>query len=424
MTLALNNGRAFINGKLETANILIENGRIEKILPHRIQCDKEIDCAGKIILPGAIDAHVHFRCPGFEYKEDWVSGSLAALHGGVTTVMDMPNTNPATTTAALLEEKRKIVAKDAAVNFDLYMAATESNLAEIEKACASGLRAVKLYYGSTTGGIMLNRRESIESLFRLAKDKGLVIVAHAEDEEEVKKNKEKFRGKKNPAIHEKIRTDIAEAKAIAALVALQSKIGNRLHIAHLSSKKGLEEVKKGKRGKHGKSVSCEAAPQHLFLDDSCYKKLGNLAKCNPSIKKSADRKALWKGLKEGTIDIVATDHAPHAPEEKAKGYWECPSGVPGVETLMPLLLDAANAKKIPLERVVNAACERPAQLFGWGSKGFIREGFDADLAIVDMERVFKVENDALFTKARYSPFNGWKLKGFVEKTIVRGEVFG
>ena len=304
------------------------------------------------------------------------------------------------------------------------MAATEGNLPEIEKAAQKGLRAVKLYYGSTTGDILLNQTEQIKKLFNLSKKFGFVVVVHAEDEEEIKKNSLKFKSRNDPAVHEKIRTDIAEEKAIKELIKLQEKIGNRLHIAHLSSKKGLEAVKKGKKGRFGKSVTCEVTPNHLFLDDTNYKKLGNWIKCNPSIKKSSDRKALWKGMVDGSIDIVATDHAPHSPSEKAKGYWDCPSGIPGVETMLPLLLDAANRKKIPLARVVEVVCENPARIFNWPKKGHIRTGFDADIVIVDMKRQYNIENDGLFTKAGYSPFNGWKLKGFVEKTIVGGNVFG
>ena len=424
MRLALNNGKAFVDGKAAEANVLIEAGKIISVSKKKMGAEKEIDCAGRLILPAAIDVHVHFRIPGFSYKEDWISGSLAALHGGVATVMDMPNTEPPTATLAALEEKRALIAKDAAVNFDLYKAATGNNLGEIEKACAKGLRAVKLYYGSTTGNLLMNDMGGIAELFSLAKERNFIVVAHAEDEAEIRKNEGKFRGEKNPAVHAKIRTAEAEEKAILDLIGLQAKIGNRLHIAHLSSRRGLEAVKKGKKGRHGKSVSCEATPNHLFLDSSDYAELGNLIKCNPSIKSPADRKALWSGLKSGAIDMAATDHAPHSMQEKGKGYWDCPSGIPGVETMLPMLLDAVNRKEITLARVVRAASENPAMIFRWDSKGFIREGFDADLAIVDMKRAHTVENAALFTKAGYSPFNGRKLKGFVEKTIVGGNVFG
>ncbi|VVB99730.1 Allantoinase [uncultured archaeon] len=424
MALALNNGKAFINGRLEAANILISNGKIEKIseTPFGTRAEKEIDCRGKIILPGAIDCHVHFRCPGFEYKEDWVSGSLAALHGGATTVMDMPNTRPPTLTVKDFGEKTALAKKSAAVNFSLFMGFDGGNLQEIS-AC-QGLRAVKVYYGASTNSNAMDSPESLEKLFTLAMQKNLVVVLHAEDEAEIKKNEEKFRAEKEPAVHTKIRNDAAETNAIRVLVCLQEKIGNKLHFAHISSKKGLELIKKAKKGQFGRAITCEATPNHLFLDSKAYKKMGNLVKCNPSIKSSADRKALWEGLIAGDIDSVASDHAPHTLEEKKKGYWEAPSGIPGIETMLPLLIDAALRNKIAMQRVVEASSERPAEIFGWASKGFIREGFDADLVIVDPKRKFTVENARLFTKAGYSPFNGWKLKGFVEKTLVGGAVYG
>lgn len=421
VTLALNNGKAFIKGKLVKTNLLIENKKIKTISKKKQKALKEIDCKGKVILPGAIDVHVHFRVPGAEYKEDWFSGSLAALHGGVTTVMDMPNTKPATTTAKLLEAKRKLIEKETFCNFDCYMAATNTNLKEIAKA---KLRGVKVYYGSTTGNILFNRKEKLLELMKLAKKKGFVVVVHAEDEDEMKENIKKYRKNNNPSIHAKIRTEEAEAKAINSVLEMQRKIGNKIHIAHISSAKGLELVKKAKKRKFGKRVTCEVTPNHLFLDSGSYKKLKNLVKCNPSIKSSKNKKALFNGLKNGAIDIVATDHAPHSLEEKKQGYWNAPSGIPGIETSIPLLLDCVAKKKISLKRMVNSVSEKPAELFGWKKKGFIKKGFDADLIIVDMSRSFKVENKKLFTKAKYSPWNGQRLKGVIETTIVGGQVFG
>ncbi len=424
MGLVLSNAEAFTEGRLQKKNILIENGKITQISDAKISSQKEIDCTGKIILPGGIDAHVHFRCPGFEYKEDWVSGSLAAIHGGVTTVMDMPNTRPPTLTLRDYEDKKEMAGKNAAVNFDFYMGFNGSNLSEIEAASVKGLRAVKVYFGSSTESAGQDNLENLAKLFELAKQKGLVVAVHAEDDSEIRKNTEKLEGSKAPDLHAKIRNDVAEAKAIAKLLELQEKIGNKLHIAHLSSKKGLELVKKAKKGRFGRSVTCEVTPHHLLLDSSAYKKLGNLIKCNPSIKPKADREALWNGFVAEEIDIIATDHAPHTLEEKKRPYKDAPAGVPGVETMMPLLLDLALRKKVGLERVMEACCERPAEIFNWQSKGMIKEGLDADLIIVDPKKTFTIENESLFTKAGYSPFNGRKLKGFVEKTIVGGNVFG
>ncbi|MBI4210596.1 MAG: dihydroorotase family protein [Candidatus Diapherotrites archaeon] len=422
--LALNNGKAFIDGRLVKANILVEEGRIARISSGAITAEKEIDCSRKIVLPGAIDCHVHFRSPGFEQKESMVSGSLAAIHGGITTVMDMPNTSPKTVTLRDWEDKKALASRDCAVAFDAYMGMTGDNLGEIRMAAEKGLRAVKVYFGSSTGSMLFGDAGKLMELFLLSREKGFVVAVHAEDDAEISRNAEKFRGRKDAAVHAKIRTGEAEAKAISALTGLQEKAGNKLHIAHISSKDGLALVKKARKGRHGSAITCEVTPHHLFLDSRGYKKSGNLMKCNPSIKSPADREALWRGLKAGDIDIVATDHAPHTPEEKARGYWDCPSGIPGVETMMPLLLDSVARGKIPLGRVVEACCEKPAEIFGWKAKGFIREGLDADIIVVDMEKTWKVDNEKLFTRAGYSPFNGRKLKGFVENTIAGGQVFG
>ncbi len=420
--LCLHSGKAYISGKLVAANILIDGGVIKKISSSKLPAEKEIDCSGKIILPGAIDVHVHLRCPGLEYKEDIVSGSLAALHGGVTTVMDMPNTKPPTVTVKDFAAKKALAQKGCAVNFDAYMGATGLNLHEIENV--QGLRGVKVYFGQSTGNMLLNGEKALEELFILAQRKGFVVAVHAEDEEEIRKNERKYAGENSPEVHAKIRSDVAEEKAIKKIIELQSRIGNKIHIAHLSSKKGLNAVLKAKRGKHGNLVSCEVTPNHLFLDALAYKKFGNLVKCNPSIKYSADRKALWGAFKKGSIEICATDHAPHTLEEKRQGYWEAPSGIPGLETMLPLLLNEVAKGKIGLKRVVEAVAEKPSLIFGWGGKGFIKEGYDADLVVVDMKKKWRVEEGKLFTKAMYSPFAGQKLKGFVEKTIVGGEVFG
>lgn len=419
---ALNNGKVFISGKLKKTNILIQGNKISRISEKKIGAENEIDCAGKVILPGAIDVHVHFRSPGFEYKEDWKSGSEAALSGGVTTVMDMPNTKPQTVTLNDFLEKKKLASENSLVNFDIYMAATGDNLSEIAKV--KKLRGVKVYFGSSTGNMLFNDEKKLKELFVLAKKKGFVVVCHAEDEEEIMKNTEKFNGKTEPAIHSEIRTAEAERIAIKKLAELQSRIGNKLHIAHVSSRKGLEEIRKAKKGRYGKHITCEVTPHHLFLDSLDYKKLGNLMKCNPSIKSASDREELWKGLKSGLIDIVATDHAPHSLEEKKKAYWDSPSGIPGVETSFPLLLNEANQKNISMGRVMEAMSEKPAEIFSWKRKGKIKKGFDADLVIVDMEKERKIRDSEMITKAKYSVFNGKTIKGFIEKTIIGGNIYG
>ncbi|MEM4630196.1 MAG: dihydroorotase family protein [Candidatus Diapherotrites archaeon] len=427
MSIALINGRAYINGKLMQKNLLIEDGLIKYIGNEKPKAEKEIDCKRKIVLPGAIDCHVHFRVPGQEYKEDWVSGSLAALHGGVTTVMDMPNNIPIIDTYEKLLKKHQLVSKSALVNFALYMAATENNLQEIELACNDeniSLKAVKLYYGKTTGEFFLDDENSIIKIFELSKKHDIVVVAHAEDNKTIMENEKLFAQNNWPEIHSLIRNEEVEAKAISKLLSIQKKIGNKLHFAHVSSKKGLKLIEETKKNKNESRITCEVTPNHLFLDSNKYKILGNLIKCNPSIKGPEHRKALYYGLKKGIVDIIATDHAPHTLEEKNKDYREAPSGIPGVETMVPLILNEVNNKRISLERAIKVICENPAKIFGWKKKGFIAQGFDADLIIVDMKKSFLVENSRLFTKAKYSPFAGNLLKGFIEQTIVRGQTYG
>ncbi|MCR4369417.1 MAG: dihydroorotase, partial [archaeon] len=336
MSLCIFGAEVYEKNRLVKKNILIKSGKIIAITKSRIKANEYLDARGKIILPAAIDVHVHFREPGFTEKEDWFSGSLAAIHGGIATVMEMPNTNPPTDSISRFAEKKVLAKKKSLVDFDLYMAATETNLGEIEKA--KGLRAVKLYYGSTTGNILFNKREKILELFALAKKKGIIVVVHAEDEQTIRANAKKFAGNASPNVHAKIRSEEAEAIAISELLELQKKAGNKLHIAHISSAKGLALVKGTKKGENKNLVTCEVTPNHLFLDSTSYKRLGNLMKCNPSIKEKKNRSALWRAFKGGEIDICATDHAPHTQKEKQLPYEKCPSGIPGVETMYPLLL--------------------------------------------------------------------------------------
>jgi dihydroorotase len=422
MKLALKNGKAYIEGKLVKTNILCANGKIAEIGAKEFDAEHEIDCKGKIILPGAIDCHVHFRTPGFEYKEDWCSGSLAALHGGVTTVMDMPNNDPPIISATIFEKKRRIVEEESLVSFELYMGATENNLHEMEKA--KGLHAVKLYFGHTTGNLLMNNPDAIRELFLLSRKKGFVVVAHAEDDKVVTENEKIFKNENWPETHVLIRNEKAEVSAIRTLLNIQNETGGHLHFAHVSSKGGLKLILQGKKLRFGNHITFEVSPNHLFLDSNDYKTLGNLIKCNPSIKGPEHRIALYSALKNGLIDVVATDHAPHTFEEKQLDYWQCPSGIPGIETMVPLLLNEVVEKKISLQNMIKVVSENPAKIFNLQNKGFIRKGFDADLIIIDLNKNTLIQNARLFTKAKYSPFDGMELKGCIEHVIARGNVYG
>ena len=406
MTLAIINGKIMANGKLEKANLLIENGRIAEVTDKALSGRDKINASGKIILPGLIDCHVHLREPGMIRKEDFRTGSMAAAAGGVTTVFEMPNTVPATTTLKNLKEKRELAGK-AIVNYGLYVGATEDNSSELSSA--KNVPGIKVYMGSSTGNMQVTN-EAVRKAFGTGKK----VVVHAEDESLIQKNAEKFKNERSSEIHAKIRNDETEISAVREAVRIAGK--NRMHLTHLSAKGSLEIIKKLP------NVSCDVTPHHLFLTYKELKNQGNFAKMNPALRSQEDVEALWAGINSGIVDCIATDHAPHAGEEKETGYWDAPAGVPGLETMLPLLLDAVNKGRITLEKVAELTSANPAKLFGLRNKGKIEPGMDADLTIVDMETERKIRNQELFTKCGWSPFAGRSLKGWPVTTIVNGKV--
>src|SRR3989338_8842614 len=416
MTLAIVNGKVMVNGKLEDKNILIENGKITKITADKISSSDRLDASGKIVLPGLIDVHVHLREPGLTQKEDFKTGTMAAAAGGVTTVLEMPNTKPATTTVKLLQEKRGMAKSKAVVNYGFYIGATADNIDEIRNA--ENIAGVKVYMGSSTGNLLVTDKKAIKNLFSSGKRGGV----HAEDEELMKKNAAKYKDENNPAVHAKIRSSEVEAAAVknAANILSSCKNANRIHFTHTSTKQAMEIIKSAK--KNSSNISCDVTPHHLFLTYEELKKQGNFAKMNPALRSREDVEALWKAINSGVVDCIATDHAPHKKKEKETDYMEAPSGVPGLETMLPLLLDAVNKKMLTLQQLVKLTSENPARLFGIKNKVNLAVGADADLVIVDMNMEKEVENKKLFTKCKWSPFAGWKLKGWPTTTIVNGNV--
>ncbi len=420
MDYALENGRVFVSGAFMELNIGIADGRIAQLSKLPIEAAQKIDCKGKIIIPGCIDAHVHFRVPGMEHKEDWNSGSKAALAGGITTVLDMPNTKPATTTAELLEEKRKIAERDSLCNFGFHFGTTTENLAELENAANENIASYKVFMGSSTGNMLIEDSAALQRIFETAKAHNKIVSVHAEDEAIIRQNSELHKSENSAAAHTKIRSSECEKAAIEKALALRREIGNKLHICHVSSAGGLASIRESKG--ETRNITCEATLHHLFLNDADYEKLGNFAKMNPSLKSRQDNGALLHGIFDGAIDIIATDHAPHAKEEKLKSYWEAPSGVPGIETMLPLMLNAANENKISLERTIELCSEMPAKIFGIKNKGAIEIGYDADLCVIDLKKERIVSGEKLQTKCKWSPFEGMRLKGFAEKTFVNGNL--
>lgn len=395
MPLLIKNGKVYKNGSLIQKNIFINDGKIAKITSQIVQADEIIDAKGKIIIPGLIDAHVHFREPGLTHKEDFLTGSMAAAAGGITTVLDMPNTIPATTNLQRLEEKRKL-ARKSIVNYGFHFGSTNGNISEIGKA--KNVASVKVYMDHTTGELILNNEETLKEIFSSNK----MIAVHAENEH-----------------------------ILLAMKLIQNS-KNHLHFCHVSSKEELHYIR---RENIRNSVSVEVCPHHLFLTAKDVNELGNFGEMKPGLKAKDDQKALWEGINNGQVNTIATDHAPHTKEEKMQANY--PYGVPGCETMLPLLLNALNNgndkrgsggkinkanKKITLKKIVELCCENPAKIFKIKNKGFIKEGFDADLAIVDLDLEKEVKNDELFTKCKWSPFDGWKLKGWPVFTIANGNV--
>jgi dihydroorotase len=409
------NGKVVSPKGIKEAQVLVKKGKIAAVgkkvkVPKGAQV---IDVKGMHILPGVIDAHVHFRTPGMTAKEDWTTGSRAALAGGVTTVLDMPNTNPPTVDAATLKKKREMVKKKALVNYGFFVGATVKNLDKIGKL--KNIAGIKLFMGSSTGNLLIKEKEMLEKFFKKTK---VVLAVHAESEECILRNTEKVGSSNQPNIHNLIRSPECAHEAMKEVLHLAKKYGTRVHVCHVTTDREVDSLRKFK----SKKVTAEVTPHHLFLTEKDYKMYGTLIKVNPPIRGLIDQVALWEGLKKGWIDMVATDHAPHLLEEKERPYTNAPSGVPGVQTMLPLLLNAVNEKKLTLEEVVRLTSYNPARLYGIKNKGEIKVGADADLTVVNMKMPERICHRFLFSKCGWSPYHDWVLKGWPVMTFVNGEL--
>ncbi len=417
----------FVNAKIVTSqeifegSVLINKGIIEKVKRGQLEnekADARIDLTGKYLLPGLIDVHVHFRTPGMTELEDWTTGSKAALAGGVTTVLDMPNTIPPTIDEESLAQKRAMVGEKALVNYGLYMGATMSNLSEISKV--KNIAGVKIFMAKSTGALLVSDKVVLESFFKKAgqSECKILLAIHAEDEECINENMEKYRDNDDPKIHSTIRSEGCALEAVKLALHLAKKYNVRMHLCHVSSKKELDTIRELKN----EDITIEATPHHLFLSNKEYESYGNLVKVNPPLRSLQDVSSLWEGIEKGWINIIGTDHAPHLLESKQLPYAKAPSGVPGVQTMLPLLLNASHEKKITLTKIVELCSYNPARKFAIKNKGVIQEGFDADVTVVDMDLLERVCHRYLWTKPDWSPFHGWYLQGWPVMTFVNGEL--
>jgi dihydroorotase len=370
-----------------------------------------------ILLPALIDPHVHFRTPGAEYKEDWISAAKAAISGGVTRVFDMPNNNPPCVTEEALDNKIELIESQLAeaeipLRYNLYFGANKDSLEELGRVKKKVI-GLKIYMGSTTGGIVMDDREALSRAFRLAAQDDLIVAVHAEDERIMDENKRKYGASLDPSTHSKVRDREAAIKATKLAISLAEEYNTQLLICHLSTKEELDLVRDAK--KNSLLVYAEVTPHHLFLSEDDYDNLKSLALVNPPLRTKGDQEALWKGIQDGTVDFIGSDHAPHTLEEKSKPYGQAPSGFPGIETTLPLLLNAYNEKKITLEKIVALTHINIEQIYGLDR--------NEDYVLVDPEIVKEVKMSGLKTKCGWSPYAGMHLKGWPIYTILKGKVY-
>lgn len=415
--LLIKNCKVLVNGVFIERSVLIEDGRIREIsAPSSIKSsDEVIDARGKYLLPGMVDVHVHCREPGMTEKEDFRTASMAAAAGGVTTIIDMPNNAPPTTSIYALEEKRALASRKCIVNYGFDFGATSGNIESVRSARNIG--AVKVFMGSSTGSLVVDSYDDLDLVFSSRR----LVAVHAESEKVIRMNEALLRsdGGGGSALHLKVRPPEAAFTEVSRAIDIASRRGTRLHICHLSTGAEAEVVRSSK---HIIPLSCEVSPHHLFLNAESASELGNLAKVNPPLRGKKDVAALWEAVGEGVIDMVASDHAPHLLSEKEAGYWNAPSGVPGLETTLPLLVDAVCRERLSLQQLVRLCCFNPASVFRIQGKGSVERGFDADLVLVDLKGRKRIKNDELLTKCGWSPFSGRELEGRICATVVNGHV--
>ena len=422
LDLILKNCNLINENKISEVDIGIRNKRIEKISPQiSNECEKEIDVKGKNVAPGVIDDQVHFREPGLTQKGEIKTESLAALYGGITSTMDMPNVSPASTTLDLLEERFNLAAEKSWTNYSFYLGATPGNIDEVKKANPRDICGLKIFMGSSTGDLLVNDDNALDLIF---KESPILIVTHCEDNKTIEDNLEKItalrKGKLSPSDHALIRDDIACFISSEKAVNLAKKYSADLHVLHLTTEKEIDlfEAKPTK----DKKITTEACIHHLVFTSDDYEEWGNFIKCNPSVKAPNNREALRNALKNNQIDIIATDHAPHTRAEKSLPYPEAPAGIPLIQHSFQLMLELANKGIFSIEEVIKFASHNTADRFRIIDRGYVREGYFADLVIFETGIKHKVTNEEQKSKCGWTPFEGWELSSRVNSTIVNGNV--
>lgn len=406
------------------ADIMISGDRIEGIFaPGKAPAGpgtKIVEASGLWLLPGIIDDHVHFREPGLTYKADIASESAAAAAGGVTSFMEMPNTVPQTISIEEWERKNRLAADRSLINYSFYIGATDSNIGELRRADPGRVPGFKLFLGASTGNMLVSDNEALDAIFSLKK---IPVACHCEDEKIIKANitayREEYGEAIDPSFHPLIRSREAAIASSTAAVSLARRGGARLHLLHLSTAEETELLNAGEDPSQ-KQVIGEACVHHLWFDDSSYASKGNLIKWNPPIRKSSDREALVRAVRDGLIDIIATDHAPHTLEEKSAPYFNAPSGGPTIQHSLVMMLELCHRGELTPELVVRKMCHNPAIIFRIGDRGFVRKGHKADLVLVDPDAPWTVSREKILYKCGWSPLEGTSFRSRVITTFVNG----
>jgi len=423
MLTLIKNAQLVNEGRIYKADVLIENKTIKQIASKiTIDVDTIIDAEGLHLIPGVIDDQVHFREPGLTHKANIYTESKAAIAGGITSFMEMPNTNPQALTQELLEDKYQIAAETSIANYSFFMGASNDNLEEVLKTNPKTVGAIKIFMGSSTGNMLVDNKTVLEEIFSKSP---MLIAVHCEDEQTIQENTiaaKKAFGEEVPiSEHPNIRSAEACYKSSSMAVELAKKHNTRLHVFHLSTEKEIALFDNSIPLKD-KKITAEVCIHHLWFDESKYTEKGTLIKWNPAVKKESDKDALFQALLDDKLDVIATDHAPHTLEEKSNTYFNAPSGGPLVQHALPAMLSFVNQGKISIEKVVEKMCHNPAICFKVEKRGFIREGYFADLVLVDLDKPWEVAKENILYKCGWSPFEGETFNAQITHTFVNGHI--
>jgi dihydroorotase (multifunctional complex type) len=422
--LVLVNVKAYMNKTIVDCSMAINDGRIFKIgrETNMPKSDARFDLRNLLVLPGLIDVHVHLRDEGKAYKEDFYSGTAAAAAGGMTTVLDMPNNNPVTMSVETLRNRIGVAESKILVNVGFYSEFPRDK-SEIQGIIREGAVGFKLYMAEQVGGLDIYNDQAIIEAFKVAGSLGILTATHAEDEQTLKRNEDKFKniGRNDINAFLKAHCEDVEVKAIERLLKLVKQTDMRLHFCHVSTEAGMKTIIEAKNS--GLPTTCEATPHHLFLSAGDLKRVGTLALTMPPLRDKRDVEDLWEAVKNGWVDVIVSDHAPHTLKEKeAESVWDVKVGIPGLETTLPLLLTEVRRGRISIGDVIRLMSENPAEIFKLKNKGRLKEGKDADLTVVDLNRKYKVDASKFHSKAKWSPFEGREVEGKPVKTIVAGQL--